>query len=410
MSWLDDIHNATKELESPQKFWHWSALAAVSAVVKRNVYLRKRTKTSTAYILYPNVYIFLVAKSGMRKGPPIKMARKLVKEVDNTRIIAGRASIQGIIKEISTQYVTEDGVMRDDSGFFLCASEFRSSLIGDPDALVTLTDLYDGDFADDWKYLLKGSEGSNTLKDIYAVILGGSNPTHLKEKIQRADIEGGFIGRSFIVFADKKANINPLTDDVENDELTEDEVDMLDYPHLAGRLKEISLLKGKFKYSLEAKNIYDKWYTALNKTEFTDKTGTLDRLHDAVLKVAMLISLTKKDDLVFLPDDIDEAIEACNELAGNVNRAIMPSGKQAYAEQTALILQELLNAPGYTLNKRQVLQRLWGDLDAFDLDRIKETLMQKDAIDVRREGKAEHFTLKPWVVQQYLQEKMSSDD
>jgi len=405
MSWLDDILKATKEFESPQKFFYWSALAALSAITKRNVYLRKKSGNSTAYTLYPNIYVFLVAKSGLRKGVPIKMARKLVKEVDNTRLIVGRSSIQGIIKEIATTYTTESGKIRDDAAFFLCASEFRSSLIGDPDALVTLTDLYDGDFTEGWRYLLKNAEGtSGELKDIYAVLLGGSNPTHLKEKISKSDIDGGFIGRSYIIFADKKGKLNPLTDDVydEDNDLGEIETEALDYKALSKHLIEVSNIRGRFRFHREAKDYYDDWYTKLNNGEFEDRTGTLDRLHDHVLKVAMLLSLTKNQTLILSREDIEDAVEACNELAGNVNRAILPGGTSAFSDQTATILKELLNTDGHELSRRRILQKFWGDLDAFDLDRIKETLIQKDAVEIRRCGKDEFLKLKPWVVQKYL--------
>ena len=413
MSWLDDILKATREFESPPKFFYWSALAALSAITKRNVYLRKKSGKSTAYTLYPNIYVFLVAKSGLRKGVPIKMARKLVTEVDNTRLIVGRSSIQGILKELDTTYTTQTGKIRDDAAFFLCASEFRSSLIGDPDALVTLTDLYDGDFTGDWQYLLKNAEGtSGKLKDIYAVLLGGSNPTHLKEKISKSDIDGGFIGRSYIIFADKKGKLNPLTDDVydENEDQELDEVEALNYKELAKHLIEVSKIKGRFRFHPEAKDYYDDWYIKLNNAEFEDRTGTLDRLHDHVLKVAMLLSLTKNQTLILNKDDIEDAVEACNELAGNVNRAMLPSGSSAFADQTATILQELLNTPGHELSRRRILQKFWGDLDAFDLDRIKETLIQKDAVDIRRCGKDEFYKLKRWVVEKYLNFAKETED
>jgi hypothetical protein len=43
-----------------------------------------------------------------------------------------------------------------------------------------------------------------------------------------------------------------------------------------------------------------------------DTTGTMERLHDHILKTAMLISLSRKQDLV-LEEDISEAIKACSD-------------------------------------------------------------------------------------------------
>src|SRR5262245_28680614 len=97
MSWLNNLLDQHKEYESPRNFWLWSSLAAISAVVKDNIYLDK-----FLYKLYPNIYVMLHADSGLRKGPPVSMARQLVKEVNNTRIIVGRSSIQGILKDMGT--------------------------------------------------------------------------------------------------------------------------------------------------------------------------------------------------------------------------------------------------------------------------------------------------------------------
>ncbi len=260
----------------------------------------------------------------VRKGVPIKMARKLVKEVDNTRIISGRSSIQGIVKELATAYTTQSGKIRDTSSCFICASEFRASLVSDPQAISILTDLFDGDFADEWKTLLKGT-GTEELKDVYITMLGGSNPSYLKQSITGSDIEGGIIGRSFLVYANERANIEPLTDDTTDIDTDEDE-EMLDYDSLSRWLKEIAQLKGRFKFHPEAKAVYDDWYQGFSKIKTFDKTGTMGRIHDQILKVAMLLSLAKRQTLILESEDIEEAIKESMEIAGNVNRTMMPTG------------------------------------------------------------------------------------
>src|SRR5437773_9702104 len=105
MSWLTELLHSTEELESPQPFWMWSGLATIAAVVKDNVFLNR----GKAYKLYPSIYVMLLARSGLRKGPPINLAKRLVKGVDNTRIISGRSSIQAILKEMGTAYTLPGG-------------------------------------------------------------------------------------------------------------------------------------------------------------------------------------------------------------------------------------------------------------------------------------------------------------
>ena len=73
MTWLDDLILSHAELESPSSFWRWSAYAAISAVLKDNVWFNKQI-----YNLYPNIYVMLHADSGLKKGPPIAMANKII--------------------------------------------------------------------------------------------------------------------------------------------------------------------------------------------------------------------------------------------------------------------------------------------------------------------------------------------
>src|SRR5258708_16659856 len=99
MNWLDQVLAQHKELETPLTFFYWAGLASISASVKDNIWLHQGF-----YNVYPNIYVMLHAKSGLKKGPAVNMAKKIVSSVNNTRIISGRSSIQGILKEMGTAY------------------------------------------------------------------------------------------------------------------------------------------------------------------------------------------------------------------------------------------------------------------------------------------------------------------
>src|SRR5690348_8103276 len=121
MNWLDEIVAQHAELESPQSFWRWSALAALSAVVKDRIWMDRQI-----YKLYPNIYVMLHAESGMKKGPPISMAKQLVSPLKVTKIISGRSSIQGILKELGTAHTQPGGKVQTASVAFICSSELSS--------------------------------------------------------------------------------------------------------------------------------------------------------------------------------------------------------------------------------------------------------------------------------------------
>jgi len=134
MQWLEKLLAQHSELESPTNFWLWGGLAAISAVVKDNVWLDRQI-----YNLYPNIYVMLHAESGLKKGPPISMAKQLVRGVGGTRIISGRSSIQGILKELGTTQTQPGGKVINKSVAFICSSELTSSIVEDKVATDILT-------------------------------------------------------------------------------------------------------------------------------------------------------------------------------------------------------------------------------------------------------------------------------
>ena len=97
---VSELVRTYQESESPELFFYWAAISAISAIVKKNVWLNR----GGHYKLYPNTYVFIVAESGAKKGIPIMVARKLVESVNNTRMISGRNSIQEILDELGKAY------------------------------------------------------------------------------------------------------------------------------------------------------------------------------------------------------------------------------------------------------------------------------------------------------------------
>lgn len=84
----------TADMESPDSFFRWAAIATVAGVLRDNVYLPQKKSP-----LYPNLYILLLADSAIdRKSTPLSIAGELVAEIRNTKIIRGRTSVQAILK------------------------------------------------------------------------------------------------------------------------------------------------------------------------------------------------------------------------------------------------------------------------------------------------------------------------
>lgn len=390
MNFIETVLRYTKESESPRRYYYWSALCAIAAIVKSNVYLDKHY-----YKLYPNIYVLLVGRSGLRKGPPINLARALVQTVNNTKVFAGRVSIQGVISELAKAVTKKEGgpPLMDAAGF-LVASEFASFIIQDPAALTILTDLYDGHYNPEWSYMLRNSP-TEKLKNPCLTFMGATNEAHLKDAIPDNAIGGGLIARTFIIYADKKSGINSLTDKPS---------DTVPLGDLTQHLTQISKVRGEFTWSLLGKELYNDWYQKFSDQESAqeDSTGTLERLHDHILKTAMLISLSRSADLRLEHDDIEEAIRACQDFVPGAKRiALGQTGKSVSAPGTAVLLRELLTNPAHEISRTVALQRHWAHFDSFELDRIAESMFAQKAIEIKLRLKEVWYILNPVVLARY---------
>jgi hypothetical protein len=373
MSWLADIVNQHKELESPKSFWYWGAIASLSAVLKDQVWLDRQI-----YNLYPNIYVMLHAESGMKKGPPVSMAKQLVRPVNNTRIIGGRSSIQGILKDLGTAQTMPGGKLLagGKAVAFICSSELSSSIVEDKVATKILTDLYDRQYnIGEWRSLLKME--TFELKDPTITMLTATNEAMSEDFFTRSAIQGGYFARTFIIYEKEEQTSNSLVYPLET---------KIDYKASAEYLKEVAKLHGPFKaiglleksdeyrykkiirgreiYFNEVGIRYDDWYTDFRKnvklSDTKDPTGTLNRFGDSVLKVAMLLSLANNPVLELTLAAMEEAIHECEKLLGNVQQTTL--GKHGISNTSllkSLIIMELLGREPHKVTRTMLMKKMW---------------------------------------------------
>ena len=391
MSWIDRIVQSTEESESPERFFFWGGLTALSAVVRKNVYLNRYF-----YKLYPNIYTLFVARSGLRKGSPVTLTRTLVEEVKCTRIVLGRSSMPQVIKDLSKAYSTEEGRVIKEAHGFIVSGEIAAFFVKDPDALTILTDLYDTHaYEKEWRNSLKGT-GIDVLKSPCITMLGATNEDHFSDAIPPNAVGGGFIARTFLIFEDKRRGVNPLLSPPSN---------LTPIKDLAEYLHEVAKCSGEFRLSSPAEHMYDKWYRSFATQDHNDPTGSLERVHDGILKVSMLLSLAEDLDMVVHQRHLEQAMEVCLKCTGGMRQVTMGQGKSTLAYATRLVLQELIRRPDHKTERSKVLQKFWGQFDSFDLDRIIETLEGAGAITVQRSGKTVIYTLKQGTLEQYTKYK-----
>lgn len=122
--WLESYLVYTEKQESPEKLHFWIGLSALSAALKRQVWMNRGY-----YKLYPNTYVLLVAESAMlRKSTAMDIGIKLVRDaVPDIHYISGSMTPEGLMKHMNRIKVGtgENGkpIVRYDSHILIHADE-----------------------------------------------------------------------------------------------------------------------------------------------------------------------------------------------------------------------------------------------------------------------------------------------
>lgn len=380
-SWIEDCLAEVLDVETPTSWIYWSLLTSISASVGNNYYLRA-LKGNVIY--RPNLYVILLGGSGLGKAYGINLAKQLVSATNSTRVIAGRSSIQAIVTELSKQKTRPDGLPPiSDSRGFIVNGELSSAIIADVDALSILTDLYDGVVHDEWVNSLKLS-GKETLKNPYITALFGTAPAGFYDSIPQANIEGGYIGRNLIIYEEKRSKNLDLLD---NDEGSEDRIKDYLVPKYSKYLIELYSKKGRLIVEEQARNAYNDWRRKWRSTQQHDVTGFMNRVPDHVLKVCMLLCLSRYNNAGVINElDITEAISKVTGLIYSNKITTSGRGLDPSAGQTQIILNILLRSENNELTRKRMLSQGHGNFDSFQLDRIVETLIEMGWLERDRHG------------------------
>lgn len=306
-NWLSVYVDYLKETESPQRFKTWAGISAIAATLKRNVWIDR-----IDFKLYPHMYIILVGPPSCGKGTSIHPALSILREADTSHIIADRVTAEKVIERLAKGFpvtiTTPTGTLQlgydysaqivvPELGVFLNASSWTCEFC---------CELWD---RNEWEYDTK-HKGTYKLKDISVNILGGCVPDFIR-KLNRSDstsvISGGFTSRCIFVFETQKGRKIPFpTRNGQN----------LVKQKLVDDLKEISLIKGEFKFTPAATAAWVTYYDNMKHNEFESDVviGFKGRIMAHVFKTAMILAISESSTLVIEERHLTEAISLIHQI------------------------------------------------------------------------------------------------
>lgn len=382
--WLESYLQYTENHEAPEKLHWWTALAVLSAAIRRRVWLTRGRQGR--YVIYPNLYIIFVAPSALvMKSAAIKIGVELLTEaVPAMTIMQDRMTPEGLVRHLNRTTVTDQRVLTKDSHVFIYADEL-ANLFGYDKATasrmaILLTRTYE--CPKRYEHTTAG-EGQVTIYNSYPTLLAATDPVNLK--VLPPDAVGGLIGRLIFVNETKPRKRVAWPDDTST-------CLPLEEP-LIHDLTQISNLQGEMTVTPMGRKRFAEWYESEQhvRTDTDPQLGAFRaRCHDTALKVAMLISVARSDSLVLDAPHILGGIEFIERQVHETSTALLWTGSTNY-EQTRAKFLYTLTRHGRPMARSMMLKAL--AISATELDEVERSLIQEGSIIQRQVGRGLYYCL-----------------
>jgi hypothetical protein len=199
-------------------------------------------------------------------------------------------------------------------------------------------------------------------------ILGATTPNWIEIAMKQLGVGGGMTSRTIYVFSAKKGKHIPVTRMVPFDPVLR--------AKLITDLASIRQMAGRFKVTAEADAVYSEWYEGRYKeTSISDArfASYWERLPSMVIKTSMIISASKRDDMVIDAPDIIHAVRMFEAIHPDMPQAFGALGYNKFGPQTEMVRALLRERKSIT--RSQILQTLRHNLSEWDYQMCRNSLL-----------------------------------
>lgn len=323
-NWLQAYIDYTQHLEAPTAFHFWSGISAIAGALRRRVWL------DMGYFQWsPNFYIILVAKPGIvQKSTSSGIAADILRDVEGIKFGPSSLTWQALVQSMAQSAEAVDlggGVYRPMSCITIVASELGTLLDPHNRELVdVLTDLWDGKTGS-WERKTKTS-GHDIIENPWINIIACTTPAWMAQNMPEVMLGGGFASRCVFVYAETKRHLCAYPQDHIPPDFAEQRKKLLH------DLELISMLKGSYTLSPDAKAFGEKWYSELHTNipaHLTEERygGYVARKQTHVHKIAMVLSAAARGDMLITVEDLQTSIAILDAVERDMHKIYSRIGK-----------------------------------------------------------------------------------
>lgn len=330
--WIEAYLSYSSFTEAPAHVRFWVAVSTIAGALGRKVWIDQYS-----FKWFPNHYIFLVGPPDVvSKSTTMKLGMSLLKQVPNMVLGPTSCSWQALVQAMAS--MGEDWDFGDGKVTTINPCTVSSSELGnfmkpkDGEFLDTMIALWDGDTID--KKLIK--DGGNCYVENPLLNLNGcTTPSWITLNIPEHMLEGGLLSRVIFVYADEIDHpVAYPADAMPKDILKLEKA-------LVNDLTIISRLKGPMTILPDAKEWATEWYNKMKTSDVAEDEKSRDRVtrkQTHVHKLAMILSIARRNTGTIELKDLQDAVQKIEELAEYRQRVISSVGQSVQSVLTEQIL------------------------------------------------------------------------
>ena len=345
--------------ETPELYDLWSALATLSSVVSRRVWVDQGY-----YTIYPNLYTVLVGAPGGRKTTSMNMCKDMLRELGTIPFAATCMTKEALCRYMSTQCTKSFTIPNSDklkqyTPITLCLTELSHFLGANSAHMIDfLTTIYDQEVYD----AKTKNKGDDIIPGPYLTVLACTTPSNITRYLREDVISGGFSRRTLFAFELDEGD--PIAFPAVTPEARQAWAACVDWA------KKLDTVAGEFKWDSPAtiwfKHWYDELFTSLRTHEDIMTRGYYKSKHIQLLKVAILVALSESMDLVLRKEHLQVALEILDKLEKNLPKVFEGMGRNELAPVAARMV-EMLTMAGQPVPEDRLHRDFFRDADTREL-------------------------------------------
>ncbi len=371
--WIEYYLEYTERSESPKSFNLWTGIGTLAAVLKRKCWL------NWSSVLYPNMYIVLVAPAGKaRKSSALDKGRELLEllGIDMVPETTTREALIRRIKNTSSSFTIGTKVTYHHS--ITAFSGELTVLLGykDQKFMADFCDWYD--CRSHWTYLTKDKKLTDEMHNLWFNLIGATTPESLMASLPEEAIGGGLCSRIVFVYEAKKGKpifIPPNVNTELWDKSYDSDTRLSDMQTLLKEeLGKIQLLQGEFR---TVEKFGDEWikfkthHEANPLFENTPLSSYDARRQTHILKLSMILNASRTDDMVITEVDLLRAIKIIERTESKMLYTFRGVGGSPIAALQATLIRIIVSEKQVLFSKLMSIPNIFYNADE---DTVKKAI------------------------------------